>query len=166
VSRIAAAFKPAVLAALLLTGAASALAQTPAAMLVVDAWIAAAPPTARHNAAYLTLKNGPRKDTLLAVSTPVAETAEIHEVSKADGLTRMQRRASIELAPNQELSFAPGGRHIMLINLRQPLPAGTQVPLALKFRHAGTIRVQAEVRPLPVDSLPAHDHHDHEHHAH
>lgn len=125
---------------------------TPAAApRVTGAWIAEAPPTARHNAAYLVLRNGNRADTLLAVETPVAEVVELHEMRMDKGVMRMRQERSVALAANAELRLAPGGRHLMLINMKRALRPGEQVPLTLRFRRAGALTVQAEVRPLPVD---------------
>lgn len=130
---------------------------------VSDAWIAEAPPGARHNAAYLTLRNGSRADTLLAVESPVAEVAELHAMQEAGGLLRMRRETSLALPPGARVQLAPGGRHIMLINKKRSLPLGAKVPLRLRFRRAGVISVEAEVRPLPVDIGDDHAGHHHGH---
>lgn len=150
-----------VAAVLLLLAAGTAAAEAPGgAVVVTDAWVGAAPPTARNRAAFFSLKNGPRPDRLLGVKTPAAEVVELHETRREQGVTRMQRQAGIALAPREEVVFAPGGRHLMLINVRQPLQAGDKVPLTLKFRRAGTLVVEAEVRPLSpaegADSLHGH----------
>jgi copper(I)-binding protein len=148
-------------AALLLLAAGSAAAESPGgAVMVTEAWIAEAPPAALNLAAYLSLKNGPRHDTLLSVKSPVAAVAELHETRKADGVTRMRKQANLALAPNAEVQFAPGGRHIMLIGVKQALKPGDKVPLTLTFRRAGRISVQAEVRPLAPDAgADPHAHH-------
>lgn len=134
-----------------------------AAPVVSDAWIAEAPPGARHNAAYLSLRNDSRADTLLAVESPVAEVAELHAMQEAGGLLRMRREASLALAPGASVQLAPGGRHIMLINMKRSLRVGEKVPLRLRFRRAGVINVEAEVRPLPVDDGADHAGHHHGH---
>ncbi len=128
--------------------------------VVTDAWVSEAPPVAKNNAAYVVLQNGSVPDALLAVETPVAAKAEMHQMSMAGGLMRMQRLPLINLAPGQRMAFAPGGRHIMLIDMKQPLKAGDKVPLTLVFRKAGRVAVDAVVRPLQVDgqSAPAHQH--------
>lgn len=119
--------------------------------VIRDAWIGEAPPVAKNNAAYVVLENGSQRDALLGVETPAAAKAELHQMSMASGIMRMQRLPLINLAPGQKFSFAAGGRHIMLIGMKQPLKAGDKVPLTLIFRNAGRITVQAEVRPLSVD---------------
>lgn len=123
------------------------------------AWISLPPPGARHGAAYVTVRNGMRADTLVAVATPVAEAVEMHEMRMTGGLMRMRRLAALPLAPGQVLRFAPGGHHLMLIGLRRPLQAGDTVPLRLTFRHAGTQQVPAEVRALTADEDAGGHHH-------
>lgn len=136
---------------------------------ILDAWISEAPPVAKNNAAYIVLQNGSSRDALTAVETPVAAVAELHQMSMAGGLMRMQRLPLINLAAGQKLSLAPGGRHIMLIGMKQPLKAGDKVPLTLVFRKAGRVTIEAEVRALVVDEQSAPAPHgkggaDHQHH--
>ncbi len=125
--------------------------------VVTDVWISEAPPVAKNNAAYVTVQNGNVRDALTGVESPASAKAELHEMSVAGGIVRMQRLPRINLAPQEKLVFAPGGRHIMLIDMKQPLKAGDTVPLTLVFRKAGRVTVQAEVRPIVVDeqSVPA-----------
>lgn len=131
--------------------------------VISDVWISEAPPVAKNNAAFLTLKNGAGNDVLLGVETSVAEVAEMHEMSMVGSLMRMQRQSRIHLAPNAEIKFAPGGRHIMLINMKKPLKVGDRVALTLRFRQAGRVTVQAEVRALNVEDGEV-DYSGHQHH--
>ncbi len=39
----------------------------------------------------------------------------------------------------------PGGLHVMLLGLTQPLRAGTEFPLSLRFRDAGVLDVKVIV---------------------
>lgn len=130
---------------------------------VSAAWIAEAPPTARHNAAYLVLRNGNRADTLLAVETPVAEVVELHEMRMDQGVMRMRQEKSVALAANAELRLTPGGRHLMLINMKRALQVGERIPFTLRFRQAGVITIEAEVRPLLADDSGAAGAHAHMH---
>jgi copper(I)-binding protein len=129
---------------------------TATAPVVTNAWISEAPPVAKNNAAYATVRNGSGADVLLGVDTPVAATAELHEMNMSGGLMRMRELEQVDLAPGQEVRFAPGGYHIMLVGMKRPLAVGEKVPLTFRFRHAGRITVEAEVRPLDVDGRPAH----------
>lgn len=127
------------------------------------AWVPEPPSVARHAAAYVTLLGGAEADRLVGVSSPVAEVAEMHETSMAGGVLRMRTIATLPLAAGQRIEFAPGGYHIMLINVHQPLQAGSSIPLELRFEKAGRVHLEAEVRSLPPatapSSDPAHLHH-------
>jgi copper(I)-binding protein len=141
--------------------AASTNSVTAAAKMVLpvisNVWISEAPPVAKNNAAFFTVKNAGQKDVLLSVATPASASAEMHEMSMAGGMMRMRQLPQIKLVPNAELKFSPGGRHVMLINMKQPLKVGDKVPLTLKFRKAGIITVEAEVRRLDVTAADMHD---------
>lgn len=152
----------AVMMVLALSGAAQAGAETARAEA---AWVPEPPAVARHAAAYVTLLGGAEADRLVEVSSQAAEVAEIHETSMAGGVLRMRTISTLPLAAGQRIEFAPGGYHIMLVNVRQPLQAGAHIPLELRFEKAGRVHLEAEVRSLPPtttpSSDPAHLHHHH-----
>lgn len=129
-----------------------------------DVWMAEAPPGAPHGAVYLTLRNGPRADVLESIQSPVCAVAELHTLQQSGGVLRMRPEPGLALAPGATVVMAPGGRHIMLINLKRTLAVGEKVPLTLRFRKAGDITVQAEVRARDIDGSGAPDAHAHHHH--
>jgi copper(I)-binding protein len=95
---------------------------------------------------YLTLINrGKTADTLVAVSSPAADSVEIHETRMVDGMARMRPRADIALAPGSTVKLEPNGIHLMLVGLRAPLTAGSTLPLTLEFRGAGRVTIEATV---------------------
>lgn len=132
---------------------------------VVAAWVPEPPAVARHAAAYVTLVGGGQDDVLLGAATTAAEIVELHETSLADGVLRMKPVAALPVAARQRIEFTPGGLHMMLINLRQPLRYGGRIPLELRFEKAGKVKVEAEVRSLPPApaSSDAEMHHHHHH---
>lgn len=96
--------------------------------------------------AYLSItNNGPREDTLLAASTPAAARVEFHRTSVEAGMARMRPAGVLVVGPNITVTAEPGGLHLMLVDLKAPLVAGTFVPLVLKFKSAGEITVQLKV---------------------
>lgn len=101
----------------------------------------------RMSGAYLNYTNTLNiADTLLSVSSPVAESIEIHEsYSTEDGLSGMRALDEISLKPNETLEMQAGGIHMMLINLKQNLTTHDSVQIQLELKHAGTI-----ARTLPV----------------
>lgn len=108
-----------------------------------------APPV--NSAAYLVLRNGTADaDALLAVETPVADTAEIHNVTMDDGVMRMRAVDSVAVPAGGQTALEPGGFHVMLIGLRKPLQEGDSVPLTLRLRSGRTLQLTAPVRRGPV----------------
>jgi copper(I)-binding protein len=89
---------------------------------------------------------------LVAVSSPVAGTVEVHEMKMVDDMMKMRQLQSLDLPPGQPVKLAPGGYHLMLLNLKQPLKEGDKVPLTLEVEDAQKVRskivVDAPVKPL------------------
>ena len=58
----------------------------------------------------------------------------------------------IALPAGRKVELKPGGYHVMLVDLKQPLAKGDKVPLTLRVEGADkkvtSIEVQAEVRDL------------------
>ena len=100
----------------------------------------------RTGAVYLTITATGAADQLTAVSTPVAQTAQIHESYSENGVMKMRPVAALRLAPGKPVTLSPGGYHVMLMGLKQPLIKGESFPLMLTFEHASpiTVRVQVE----------------------
>jgi copper(I)-binding protein len=101
--------------------------------------------------AYLSItNNGPREDTLLAASTPAAARVEFHRTRLEGGMARMRPAGALIVGPNVTVTAEPGGLHLMLVDLKAPLVAGTSVPLVLSFKSAGAITVQLKVEQQPI----------------
>ncbi|HMO59400.1 MAG TPA: copper chaperone PCu(A)C [Roseiflexaceae bacterium] len=90
-----------------------------------------------NGAAYLTLRGGRTPDRLLAADTPVAAAVELHAAIDDAGVMRMRPVEAIEIPAGGEVRLQPGGLHLMLIGLNQPLTAGTSFEIALTFEQAG-----------------------------
>lgn len=99
--------------------------------------------------AYLSVTNhGTRRDTLISASSPAAARVEFHRTSFEGGMAHMRPAGTLVVEPNATLTAEPGGLHLMLVDLKAPLVAGTMVPLVLRFQSAGEITVQLKVEPL------------------
>jgi copper(I)-binding protein len=116
-------------------------------------------------AMYLTVVNrGPVADHLIAASTPIAGRSEIHRTVADGGMMRMEPVESLQVSPGEELHLAPGGYHIMLLELKEHIGPGDRVEATLDFRRAGAVPVQARVIALPklegvLDSTRGGGHH-------
>ncbi len=129
------------------------------ALRVEGAWARATPPAARTGAAYLTVINtGGEPDRLLEASSPAAAHAELHTHISEGNVARMQQLPAIDIPAGGRVSFAPGGLHVMLMNLQGPLRDGTRFPLTLRFARAGELTIEVPVSRSAPASAPAHRH--------
>ena len=121
---------------------------------VHQAWVR---PTAKgENAAvYLTIHNHTASDDeLIGATATVADTVEIHESKVENDIMQMSKIASLPIAADEEIIFAPGGLHIMLIDIKQELVLGEHIGLILKFKNHEDIVVEVHIE----DSMPEEDH--------
>jgi copper(I)-binding protein len=126
--------------------ASGALAQT-GQLEVNDAWARATPGKAETGAAYLTILS-PTADRLVAVSSPVAKKAELHTMSMAGMVMQMRPVAGIDIPASQPVTLKPGGEHIMLLGLNEPLHTGQSFPMTLDFEIAGPRAVVVTVEKV------------------
>jgi copper(I)-binding protein len=105
---------------------------------------------ARNAAAYMTVTNrGSEPDRLLGASTSVARKTELHATIREGEVMRMREVQNIELKPGAQVQFAPGGLHVMLMDV-QRLKAGESFTLTLQFEKAGKQDVTVAVRSGPT----------------
>jgi periplasmic copper chaperone A len=123
--------------------ASAALAQ-PTQLEVNKAWAGATPGKAENGAAYVTITS-PTADRLLSASTPVAKKAELHTMSMQGMVMKMRPISGVDIPAGQPVSLKPGGEHIMLLGLNQPLREGQSFPLTLDFEKAGPRMVTVTV---------------------
>jgi periplasmic copper chaperone A len=80
---------------------------------------------------------------------------------------RMRPLATIDIPAGQTVTLSPGGMHIMLLDLAQPLREGQSFPLTLSFDHAGARQVTVAIEKAgamgpggqATGSPPMHLHH-------
>ncbi len=135
------------------------------ALTITHPWSRETPPVAKTGGGYLKITNaGPTDDRLLGGSTPVAEKLEIHRMSMDGGVMRMRPVVGgLPLPAGKSVELAPGGYHIMLINLKAPLKHGQMIPATLRFAKAGAVAVSFQVTPIGART-PAEGGHDHGQH--
>jgi copper(I)-binding protein len=130
--------------------ASAAMAQQ-SSLIVQDAWVRATPGT-DVAAAYLTLRNaGGSPVTVIGIESPIAMHAMIHETTTEGGQSRMRPYERLIVAPGSAVKFEPGGLHVMLHGLKQPLTVGQSVPLVVRLADGATLQVTAAVRPLSAE---------------
>lgn len=105
-------------------------------------WARASIGVSRPAAAYLTIRNeGSKPEVLTGVSTSASKMAEVHEVTMVDGISRMGPAGAITIPAGSEVSLKPGGLHVMMMKLKQPLEKGESLDLTLTFKNTGPVEV-------------------------
>lgn len=127
---------------------------------VTDAWARATLPGQPVSGAYMQIK-ADADARLLSVSSPAIPRVEVHEMKMDGDVMRMREVKEIKLPKGQAVSLEPGGFHIMLMNLKQPIAAGDVIPLTLVVESGGkrqTVEVKAEARSLGGGGMHHHHH--------
>lgn len=133
---------------LLAAGVATA---APTAVRVTGAWVRATVPGQPVAGAYLELES-PVAVRLVGIASPAAGRGEVHEMKEQDGMMTMRPLDGLDLPAGKRVTLAPGGLHIMLFDLRQPLRAGTEVVLTLTFESRPGSRFKQNVT-APVRAM-------------
>ena len=76
---------------------------------------------------------GAEDTALVAARSPVSEVVELHTHREENGVMRMRQVEKIELPAGETITLKPGGLHVMLIGLKQPLELDTEIPVSLVF---------------------------------
>ena len=111
-------------------------------------WSFELPPVAPNGAAYFRVENrGQTSDRLVSAHSPIADHAEIHAHEMDGGMMKMHRAHSVEVPAQGEVTFKPGGLHVMLLGLKKtPRRRGA---LSARARVRGgpeTIEVSVEIK--------------------
>ncbi len=122
-----------------------------------------APLVGGTGAVYFLLHNGGDTEaTLIGAETPAANAVEIHTTDNDNGVLRMRQITDgIILGPDESIELAPGGVHLMLVNLKSALAEGDTVEVTLHFEGADDLNFSVPV--LGLDQMPAEGEAEHDH---
>jgi len=102
---------------------------------IMNAWVREAHASAKVNAGYMTLVNaGSEALTLVKVESDAYKNIEVHEMVSVDGLMEMHEVTGLNIPPNGQIQFAPGGKHLMMMGPKQHLSKGQKVDMTLTFK--------------------------------
>lgn len=112
------------------------------------------PPNPKVAAVRLVIDNGTdTDDELVAVSTPAAARASVHRSTvDSEGRATMAPVDVLPIPAGSKVTLAPGGLHVMLEDLTEPLEAGTTIDLRLTFQRSGVRTTSVEVVPTGTGS--------------
>jgi len=114
---------------------------------------------------FMTIANASAQPVkLLSAESPLAGKVEIHRSAMANGVMTMRRQDDgVAIPAGGSVTFAPGGYHLMLLGLKQPLAQGQKAPVTLVFdngrRAAVELTVQSAAPQAPQGSMGEHQHH-------
>ncbi|NVD74853.1 copper chaperone PCu(A)C [Duganella sp. BJB1802] len=122
-----------------------------AQVTVSEAWVRGTVAAQKATGAFMTLTSA-QDSRLVGASSPAAGVVEVHEMKMVDDVMRMRQIDGLALPAGQPVQLSPGGYHLMMMQLKQPLANGEKIPLTLEFEDAHKVRskvvVDAVVKPL------------------
>ena len=116
-------------------------------LVITQAWARATPKGAKTGGGYLTIENnGTAPDRLIGGSADIAGSVQVHEMSMANGVMNMRPLdKGLAIEPGKTVKLAPGGYHLMMMDLKSPLKKGDKLPITLEFEKAGKVQVSLDV---------------------
>jgi periplasmic copper chaperone A len=117
-------------------------------LVITQAWSRATPGGAKVGGGYLTIENkGSVSDRLIGGSAEIAGKVQLHEMAMNSGVMTMRPLdKGLVIEPGKTVKLAPGGYHLMLLDLNGALKQGDKVPLTLEFEKAGKVSLSLEVQ--------------------
>ena len=113
-----------------------------------DLWVRGSVPGQTNGAGYLQINNPTgASDRLLSAQSEASTRLELHSVLTENGVAKMRQVPGIDIPAKGSAKLAPGGFHLMFLQLTGPFKQGDLIPVVLKFEKAGEVRVNFTVKP-------------------
>ena len=107
-------------------------------IIVTDVWARAVAPGQTTGAAYMTItNNGAAADRLVSAKASLSQAGALHASRTTNGVVSMAAVDGLEIPANGKVELAPGGTHLMIIDLQVPMIAGERFFVDLKFEKSG-----------------------------
>ena len=124
---------------------------------ITDAWVKSTVPGATVSAAYMQIQSA-STIRLVKAETPAAGLVELHNMSMKDGAMEMKAMDAVEVPAGKSVTLKPGGMHVMMMKLKQPIKAGDKVPLILTFEGADRKPLVVKLDAPARDAMQTHGH--------
>jgi len=96
-------------------------------------------------------------DQLISASSAVAQEVQLHTMAMDGNVMKMRQVNAIDVPANGSVELKPGGLHIMFMGIKEPLAAGSSIPVKLKFAKAGEVEVKLPVNAMSGEMPAGHD---------
>ena len=124
-------------------------------------WVRGAVPGQLTTGAFFDVTS-PKDAAVVKVESPVAGVVEVHTSEMKGDMMTMRAVPSVALPAGKTVRFAPGGYHVMLMDLKRPVKNGEVVPVTLTVEYPDkkreTVEIKAEVRGLGTSQQHQHQH--------
>lgn len=135
-----------------------------AEIIIKDAWVRTTVAEQKVTGAFMQITSD-KVVKLVAANSPAAETTEVHEMTMQGDVMKMRQVNEVVIDAGKSVELKPGSYHIMLMNLKKPVQAGSIVNLNLEFLDADgkkqIIKVKAEARAAVKQDAGHANHHGH-----
>jgi copper(I)-binding protein len=116
---------------------------------VGDPYARAVPEMMKNSAIFMSLTNtGSTDQAVVGASSPAAEVVELHTHEKDGDVMRMRKIDQIAIKAGETTILEPGGLHIMLLGLTEPLSPGAEVDLEMRFSDGTKKNIVAPVKSV------------------
>ncbi|MCC5880275.1 MAG: copper chaperone PCu(A)C [Idiomarina sp.] len=114
-----------------------------------DLWLRESVPGAENGAGFGTLHNPTDQDVVvIAAASSAAVDVELHQHVHRDGQMSMEHIAALTIPAGESVELKPGGYHIMLMQLHEPLQTDDTHSLSLRLDTGERIEFSVKVRSL------------------
>lgn len=130
-----------------------------AEVTVKGSWVRGTTPAQKATGAFMEITSS-EDAAVVSASSPVAGVVEIHSMKMENGVMKMRAMPKLPLPAGEAVKLAPGGNHVMMMDLKRQMKPGESVPITLKVegkdKSVKTIEVKAEVRELAAPASMDH----------
>ena len=127
----------------------------PAPTYIDQAWIRLSPNKDRPSAGYFVAHGGDSATRLRGVLTDYALKVEMHESVEENGVMTMKPINSVDIPAKGTVTFAPGGKHLMLWGVNDTAISRGKMQLTFLLDNGDRLLVDAVIRKPEGAAAPA-----------
>ena len=114
---------------------------------VRDAWVRLTPGGMPMHAGFGRIENACAAPiTIVAANSPSYGSVELHETRLVGGVSRMRAVPELRIAPDDSAVMKAGGLHLVLMQPKSALKAGSKVAVEFELADGGKLLGEFEVR--------------------